>query len=150
MSEVGTDPPTEVTDTIFGKIARKEIKADIVYEDELCLAFRDLNPQAPTHVLLIPKKPITQVSKATPDDSALLGHLMLKAASVARDTLSLGDGFRLVVNDGKQGCQSVYHLHVSTAGRVAFSESMVDQIWPAVETGGIAVKNIQKWVNNSS
>jgi histidine triad (HIT) family protein len=103
--------------TLFGKIARREIPADIVYEDDLCLAFRDINPQAPTHVLLIPKKELDKLSSARSDDQALLGHLMLAAGKVARQ-LGVGDAFRLVVNNGAQAGQSVFHLHLHIlAGR---------------------------------
>jgi histidine triad (HIT) family protein len=103
--------------TIFSKVIRREIPADIVYEDELCLAFRDINPQAPTHVLLIPKKEIDSLSSADGADQALLGHLMLAAAKVARQ-LGVGDAFRLVVNNGAEAGQSVFHLHLHIlAGR---------------------------------
>jgi histidine triad (HIT) family protein len=103
--------------TIFSKVIRREIPADIVYEDELCLAFRDINPQAPTHVLLIPKKEIDSLTSADGADQALLGHLMLAAAKVARQ-LGVGDAFRLVVNNGAEAGQSVFHLHLHIlAGR---------------------------------
>jgi len=103
--------------TIFSKVIRREIPADIVYEDELCLAFRDIKPQAPTHVLLIPKKEIDSLSSADGADQALLGHLMLAAAKVARQ-LGVGDAFRLVVNNGAEAGQSVFHLHLHIlAGR---------------------------------
>ncbi|MEB3174159.1 MAG: histidine triad nucleotide-binding protein [Cyanobacteriota bacterium] len=102
-------------DTIFGKIIRREIPADILYEDERCLAFRDVNPQAPIHVLIIPKKAIPQISAATPEDQALLGHLLLTAQQVARD-LGLERGYRLVINDGADGGQTVYHLHLHLLG----------------------------------
>jgi histidine triad (HIT) family protein len=103
--------------TIFSKVIRREIPADIVDEDELCLAFRDINPQAPTHVLLIPKKEIDSLSSADGADQALLGHLMLAAAKVARQ-LGVGDAFRLVVNNGAEAGQSVFHLHLHIlAGR---------------------------------
>ena len=103
--------------TLFGKVIRREIPADIVYEDELCLAFRDINPQAPTHVLLIPKKEIDKLSSADGADQALLGHMMLAAAKVARQ-LGVEDAFRLVVNNGAAAGQSVFHLHLHIlAGR---------------------------------
>src|SRR5687768_14604561 len=97
--------------TIFKKIIDKEIPADIVYEDERCLAFRDVHPQAPTHVLVIPKKEIARVSEAAPEDAELLGHLLLVGGKVAAQ-LGLKDGFRLVINNGPQAGQSVDHLHV--------------------------------------
>lgn len=103
--------------TIFGKIVRREIPADIVYEDDLCLAFRDINPQAPTHVLVIPKKEIPRLSDAEGPDQALLGHLLLAANRVARQ-LGVADAFRLVVNNGALAGQSVFHLHLHIlAGR---------------------------------
>ena len=103
--------------TLFGKIIRREIPADIVYEDDLCLAFRDINPQAPTHVLVIPKKEIARLSDAAAEDQALMGHLMLAAGRIARQ-LGVGDAFRLVVNNGAEAGQSVFHLHLHIlAGR---------------------------------
>ena len=101
--------------TIFGKIINREIPADIVYEDEHCLAFRDINPQAPTHVLLIPKKEIVRLVDANEEDAAVLGHLMLAAGRIARD-LGVGDAFRLVVNNGAEAGQSVFHLHLHIIG----------------------------------
>jgi histidine triad (HIT) family protein len=103
--------------TIFGKIIRREIPADIVYEDDLCLAIRDINPQAPTHVLIIPKREIPKLSDAQPGDVALLGHLVLASVRVARE-LGVADAFRLVVNNGAGAGQSVFHLHLHLlAGR---------------------------------
>lgn len=103
--------------TLFGKIIRREIPADVVYEDDLCLAFRDINPQAPTHVLVVPKKEIAKLSDAGTEDQALLGHLMLAAGKIAR-SLGVGDTFRLVVNNGAEAGQSVFHLHLHIlAGR---------------------------------
>jgi histidine triad (HIT) family protein len=103
--------------TLFTKIIRREIPADIVYEDEHCLAFRDINPQAPTHVLLVPKKEIPRLADATGEDHALMGHLMLAANEVAR-RLGVENAFRLVVNNGADAGQSVFHLHLHIlAGR---------------------------------
>jgi len=103
--------------TIFGKIIRREIPADIVYEDDCCVAFRDINPQAPTHVLIVPKKEIPRLSDAEARDEALLGHLLLAANEVARQ-LGVADAFRLVVNNGAEVGQSVFHLHLHIlAGR---------------------------------
>jgi histidine triad (HIT) family protein len=103
--------------TLFGKIIRREIPADIVYEDDLCLAFKDINPQAPTHVLLIPKKEIVKLSDAGAEDQAILGHLLLAAGKIARQ-LGVADAFRLVVNNGAEAGQSVFHLHLHIlAGR---------------------------------
>ena len=101
--------------TIFGKIINREIPANIIYEDEYCLAFRDINPQAPTHVLLIPKKEIPRLSDATAEDQALLGHMMLTAGKLAQQ-LGVGDAFRLVVNNGAEAGQSVFHLHLHILG----------------------------------
>jgi histidine triad (HIT) family protein len=103
--------------TLFGKIICREIPADIVYEDDLCLAFKDINPQAPTHVLLIPKQEIVKLSDATAEDQAVLGHLLLAAGKIARQ-LGVGDAFRLVINNGAEAGQSVFHLHLHIlAGR---------------------------------
>ena len=103
--------------TLFGKIIRREVPADIVYEDDLCLAFKDINPQAPTHVLLIPKKEIVKLSDAGAADQAVLGYLLLAAGKIARQ-LGVADAFRLVVNNGEEAGQSVFHLHLHIlAGR---------------------------------
>jgi histidine triad (HIT) family protein len=105
-----------MADTIFGKIIRREISADIVYEDDAVLAFRDVTPQASTHIVIIPKKPITNLLGAEPDDTLLLGQLMQAAVHVAR-TLGLDEsGFRVVVNVGPDGGQSVDHLHLHLLG----------------------------------
>ena len=101
--------------TIFSKIIRREIPADIVYEDELCLAFRDINPQAPVHVLLVPKQELARLSDAQPEHQALLGHLMVTAGKLARQ-LGVEDAFRLVVNNGAEAGQSVVHLHLHILG----------------------------------
>jgi histidine triad (HIT) family protein len=101
-------------DTIFGRILRGEIPCDAVYSDELCLAFRDVNPQAPVHVLVIPRQPIPTLAEARLEDQALLGHLLLVAARVARQE-GLED-FRLVVNSGAGAGQTVFHLHVHVLG----------------------------------
>lgn len=98
-------------DTIFGKIVRKEIPCDFIYEDDQCVAFNDLSPQAPVHFLVIPKKPISRLSEAEDADEQLLGHLMLAAKKVAKQQ-GLNDGYRLVINDGPMGGQSVYHIHI--------------------------------------
>jgi histidine triad (HIT) family protein len=106
-----------MTDTIFSKIINREIPADIVYEDDQCLAFRDVNPQAPVHILLIPLKPIARIIDAIDDDQSLLGHLYLVANKIARQE-GVEDAFRLVVNNGVGVGQSVFHLHMHIlAGR---------------------------------
>ena len=102
--------------TLFSKIIQREIPADIVYEDDLCLAFRDVNPQAPTHVLLIPKKEIPRLVDAKPEDAALLGHLLLTANKIARQ-LGVGEAYRLTVNNGADAGQSVFHLHLHVLGK---------------------------------
>ncbi len=107
-----------MSDTIFSKIITREISADVVYEDDTCLAFRDVSPQAPVHVLIIPKKPIEKIADAGANDQALLGHLMLKAGEIAR-MLGCEKNFRLVVNNGEEAGQSVFHLHLHLlAGRL--------------------------------
>lgn len=109
-----------MTDSIFGKIIRRDIPAEIVYEDDLCLAFRDVNPQAPVHILLIPKQAHARLVDVPANDQALLGHLLLKAAEIARDE-GVGDAFRLVVNNGADVGQSVFHLHLHILAGRAFS-----------------------------
>jgi histidine triad (HIT) family protein len=104
-----------MSETIFSKIIRKEIPADIVYEDELALAFRDVNPQAPVHILIIPKQPIVSISQATTADQALLGHLLLTVKQVAEQE-GLDNGYRVVINTGKDGGQTVFHLHLHLMG----------------------------------
>ena len=104
--------------TIFDKIISKEIPATIVYETEKVLAFRDINPQAPVHVVLIPKKRdgLTQLSKATERNKDVLGELLYAAKEVAEQEGLQPDGYRVVINDGPNGCQSVYHLHLHLIG----------------------------------
>ncbi len=104
-----------MADTIFGKIIKREIPADIVYEDEQCLAFRDVNPQAPMHILVIPKQEIPKVADASQDDKQLLGHLLTTAAEIANKE-GYGDGFRLVINNGEKAGQTVFHMHVHILG----------------------------------
>ncbi len=102
-------------ETIFSKIIRREIPADIVYEDELALAFKDVNPQAPVHILVIPKKAITKLSDADPEDQALLGHLLLIVKRVAEEA-GLTNGYRVVINTGYNGGQTVHHMHLHILG----------------------------------
>ncbi len=101
--------------TIFQKIADREIPAKLIHEDAVCVAFHDVSPQAPTHVLVVPRKPIPRVGEASPEDQATLGHLLLVAGQVARQ-LNLAKGFRLVINHGPDGGESVPHLHVHLLG----------------------------------
>ena len=104
-------------DTIFGKITRGEIPTEFLYEDDHCVAIRDINPQAPTHVLIIPRKPIPRLVDSEAEDQALLGHLLLVAGRVA-DKLGVGEAFRLVINNGEGGGQTVFPLHLHIlAGR---------------------------------
>ena len=103
-------------DTIFGKIIRKEIPANIIYEDDLCLAFTDVNPQAPTHILVIPKQPIPKLSDAAPGDKELLGHLLLTVKQVADQAGLTENGYRVVINTGTDGGQTVFHLHLHLLG----------------------------------
>ena len=111
-------PPPVEEDTVFGKIARKEIPSNVVYEDDLVLAFRDISPQAPTHIVLIPKAKdgLTQLSRAEERHKALLGHLVYVAAEIARREGLAEDGWRLVINDGRNAGQTVFHLHVHILG----------------------------------
>jgi len=104
-------------ETIFSKIIAREVPADIIHEDERCLAFRDVSPQAPLHVLIIPKQPMTNLAEAGEADRDLLGHLLLTAARIAADQ-GHGEGFRVVINNGTEGGQTVFHLHLHLlAGR---------------------------------
>lgn len=104
-----------MTKTLFTQIIDREIPAQIVYEDDLSLAFRDINPQAPVHILVIPKHPIPQVQAMTLEDCTLVGHLCWVATEVAR-TLGLSQGYRLVINNGVDAGQTVFHLHVHLLG----------------------------------
>ena len=102
--------------TLFEKIVAREISADVVFEDDLVLAFRDIKPQAPTHVLIIPKQPIPRISEAKPEDHKVLGHLLLKAAEVAQKLGLTKSGFRLVFNNGPDAGEAVPHLHCHILG----------------------------------
>ena len=97
--------------TLFEKINDREIPADIIFEDELSIVIKDISPQAPTHLLIIPKKVIPKLSDSTAEDQSILGHLMLVAGQIA-DQLGLDETFRLVVNNGAKAGQSVFHLHL--------------------------------------
>jgi histidine triad (HIT) family protein len=102
--------------TLFEKIIARQIPARIAYEDDSVLAFHDINPQAPTHVLIVPKKPITRVAAAADEDATVLGHLLLKAAHVARELGIENSGYRLVINNGRDGGETVPHLHCHILG----------------------------------
>ena len=107
-----------MTETLFEKIIKKDIPADIIYEDDISIVIKDINPQAPTHLLIIPKKVIPKLSDANQKDRAILGHLMLVAGKISRQ-LELDDTFRLIVNNGAKAGQSVFHLHLHLmSGRV--------------------------------
>lgn len=101
--------------TLFQRIADGEIPAKLIHEDALCVAFHDLAPQAPTHVLIVPRKPLPRVAEASGDDQAMLGHLLLVAGRLSRQ-LGLAQGFRVVINNGPDGGESVPHLHVHLLG----------------------------------
>ena len=108
---------------VFARILRKEIPARILHEDHLCLAFADITPQAPTHFLVIPKRPLARLADAGAEDKAVLGHLLWAAADIATRLEVAHDGFRVVINNGARAGQSVFHLHVHVlAGR--------DMAWP--------------------
>lgn len=104
--------------TLFEKIADREIPADIVYEDEVCLCFRDINPQAPVHLLIVPRKPIPRISETHSQDIDILGHLLLTAGNIAKQEGFADSGFRTVINNGSDGGEEVPHLHLHVlAGR---------------------------------
>ena len=109
-----------MSDTIFQKIIDRELPADIIYEDEQSLVFRDINPVAPTHLLIIPKKQIEKISDANDEDQELLGHLFLVAGKVAKQ-LGIDDAFRLVVNNGAGAQQTVFLLHIHLIAEREFS-----------------------------
>src|SRR3990172_1701713 len=109
-----------MTDTLFSRIIRREIPADIVFEDESCLAFRDINPQAPVHILIIPKNPLARLTDADEQDAALLGKLLLAGNRVAREQ-GIADAFRLVVNNGAGAGPSGFHLHLHLLGGPSFT-----------------------------
>ena len=109
-----------MAETIFQKIIDKDIPADIIYEDEKSLVFKDINPVAPTHILIIPKKQIEKISDAEQTDQDLLGHLLIVAGKVARQ-LGVENAFRLVVNNGAGAQQTVFHLHIHLIAEREFS-----------------------------
>lgn len=107
--------------SIFSRIIDGEIPTEFVYQDDLCVCIRDIAPQAPTHLLIIPRKPIPKLVDATAEDQALLGHLMVKAGEIARQ-LGVGDAFRLVINNGAGAGQTVFHLHIHLLANKTFKE----------------------------
>jgi histidine triad (HIT) family protein len=107
--------------TIFSRIIAREAPADIVYEDELCLAFKDIHPQAPVHLLIVPKKEIPRLADAGAEDQALLGHLLLAAGKIARQ-LGVADAFRIIISNGANAGQTVFHLHLHLLAGTRFRE----------------------------
>lgn len=102
--------------TLFTKIIRRELPADIVYEDDEILAFRDINPQAPVHVLIVPKIEIATVNDIQPEHAELIGKMVLVAQKVAKQEAIADDGYRLAINCNRHGCQIVFHLHIHLLG----------------------------------
>lgn len=107
--------------SIFTKIINREIPSEILFEDDLCIVIKDIQPQAPTHVLLIPKQEIPRLVDAKPEHQELLGHLMLTAGKVA-EQLGIGEAFRLVINNGAEAGQTVFHLHMHIMGNKQYDE----------------------------
>ncbi len=105
-----------MTDCIFCKIAEKQIPSKLVHEDDQAVAFEDINPQAPTHVLVIPRRHVASIAELNAADAGLLSHLMLTGAKIAKQKGIADSGYRLVVNTGKNGGQTVFHLHVHVLG----------------------------------
>ena len=117
-----------MSETIFSRIINREIPADIVHEDDQCLAFRDINPQAPVHILIIPRKVIPTVNDLTEEDEQIVGHLYTVAARIAKEEGIAEDGFRTVMNCNEHGGQSVYHIHLHLIGGKALG-------WPPFPNG---------------
>lgn len=116
-----------MSDSIFAKIINGEIPSEFIHEDEHCVAIHDINPQAPVHALVIPRKPIRMLVDAGPEDRELLGHLILVARKVAAD-LGVGDGFRLVINNGESVGMTIYHLHLHVmGGRTYVEQDLAEQ-----------------------
>lgn len=113
-----------MSDTIFGKILSGEIPSEFIYEDEHCVAIHDINPAAPVHVLVIPRKAIPRLVDAEADDQALLGHLLLAASRVA-EQLGVADAFRLIINNGSDAGQTVFHLHLHILAGRGFAEGQM-------------------------
>ncbi len=108
--------PAGMSKTLFERIAARELPAKIVYEDDLVVAFHDIRPQAPTHVLVVPRKPIPRIAEAQDEDQPVLGHLLLKAAEIARSLGLAQEGFRLIFNNGPAAGEAVPHLHCHILG----------------------------------
>jgi len=114
-------------ESIFTKIIKGDIPADLVYQDDECICIKDISPQAPTHVLIIPRKPIPRLADATEADKALLGHLMLKTGDIAR-MLGVEEAFRIMINNGEGAGQTVFHLHLHLLANKKFSEDSLGSI----------------------
>ena len=110
-----------MSDTIFGKIVSGEIPSEFIYEDDHCVAINDISPQAPVHVLVIPKKGIPRLVDAQPEDQDLLGHLLLAAGKIA-EQLGVAEAFRLIINNGSGAGQTVFHLHLHIIAGREFAE----------------------------
>ncbi len=113
-----------MSDTIFGKIIAGEIPSDFLYEDEHCIAINDVNPQAPVHVLVIPRRGIPRLVDAQDEDQALLGHLLLAAGKIA-EQLGVAEAFRLIINNGAGAGQTVFHLHLHIIAGKTFAEGQM-------------------------
>lgn len=113
-----------MTETLFTKIINRELPSDIVYEDEYCIAIKDIAPKAPTHLLVIPKKPIPRLVDASDEDKALLGHVMVAVGEIARQA-GVEDAFRVIVNNGADVGQTVFHLHLHILAGKTFSEAQL-------------------------
>lgn len=111
-------------ETIFSKIINGDIPSDKLYEDEYCICIRDIAPQAPTHLLVIPRKPIPRLVDATEEDKALLGHLLLSVGDIARQS-GVDEAFRVIINNGANAGQTVFHLHLHILAGQTFKEGMV-------------------------
>lgn len=113
-----------ISPTIFSKMIHGDIPVDMVYEDDECICIRDIAPQAPTHLLIIPRKPIPRLADASLEDKALLGHLMLKVGDIAKQA-GVEEAFRVIINNGANAGQTVFHLHLHLLAGKTFSEGMV-------------------------
>ena len=113
-----------IEDTIFTKIINGDVDAEKLYEDEFCICIRDIAPQAPTHLLVIPRKPIPRLADATEADKALLGHLMLSVGEITRQ-VGVDEAFRVIINNGANAGQTVFHLHLHILAGATFKERIL-------------------------
>jgi len=116
-----------VETSIFTKIIHGEIPSEILYQDDLCICINDISPKAPTHVLVIPKKPIPRLADATEEDKSVLGHLLLSVGEIARQ-LGIDEAFRVVINNGEDAGQTVFHLHLHILANKKFSEGSLGML----------------------